>query len=269
MIKYKKMDFSLHPKNIKVVFVLLLVGIIVLFGVFSKPLKDFFYLKSESFQKILWDSGTKVFGLLDPIFRAKIISQENKKLKEENIQLLQQIVLLNHLKEENKMLREALNLGMEKEFQLKIADVISEDVSRDMIVINKGAGQGIEKGMAVITQEKVLIGKIEEVYNDFSRVMLVSDPSSSFPVELEDGATGLVKGEGNYSLLLEKIPYNVDVKEGQLIITNSLGAVFPRGLLVGKVKEVKKTDISPFQKIKVSLLFNPSELKRVFIIVGY
>ena len=257
------------PKKLKVLLVIFLVVVVIFFGFFSKQVKNFFYLKSVFFQKRLWDSGGRTFGFFDRIFRAEMINEENKKLRKENQKLLQQIVLLNQLKEENEMLREALNLGMEKDFQLKVADVLSQDVSKNAILINKGSEQGIKKAMPVITQEKVLIGKVEEVSNDFSRVVLISDPSNSFPVELENGTVGLIKGQGNQDLLLEKIPYNIDVGEGQIIVTNSLGGIFPKGLLVGKVKEVKKTDISPFQKIKVSLLFNPSELRKVFIITRY
>lgn len=268
----------LSPRKFKIFLVALLVLLVVLFGFFEAEVKNFFYSKSESTQKILWDSGSKTSEFLKRIFRTEIINEENKKLREENQKLLYQIALLKDFEKENKILREALDLGFQKEFKLKLADVLIKDIFRDIIIIDKGLQDGIREGMPVITQERVLVGKVGEVENNFSRVVLISDPSNSFPAKLKENVVGVVKGKGNLELLLEKIPREVDVKEGDIVTTvywgeifpkASLGEIFPKNLLVGKINEVKKTDISPFQEIKASVFFDISELKKVFVITRY
>jgi len=62
--------------------------------------------------------------------------------------------------------------------------------------------------MPVITEEKVLLGRIEEVYRNFSKVMLISNKKSSFDAEVQGkDVTGLVKGRGNFNLILDLVPY--------------------------------------------------------------
>ncbi|MCD6550076.1 rod shape-determining protein MreC [bacterium] len=256
-------------KKIKTAVLIFLILLIILLGLTGKQIKNSFFLYSFPIQKKFWSLGSNSSNFLNSILKARVLEQENQELREENAKLLQQVGIIHQLQEENKILREALGLDLQKEFQLKLADVVSYSASESAIFINKGSNEGIREGMPVIDEKKVLIGKIQEVGDNFSQVILISDISSSFPVELNNGVVGIVKGKGKPELSLEKIPHNIEVKEGDPVVTISLGGIFPKGLLVGKVKEIKKTDVSPFQTIKVSVLFDINQLKSVFVITQY
>ena len=82
----------------------------------------------------------------------------------------------------------------------------------------------------------------------------------------DEGIYGIAIGEGMEEILLDKVPQNQKIKEGDIVITSNLGNFFPQGLLIGLLKEVNKSDVAPFQKAKVSLLFNLQDLQTLFVI---
>ena len=151
-----------------------------------------------------------------------------------------------------------------------MVDIIGKDIGQDSILINQGAKHGISQGMPVVTEQKVLLGKITEVYQSFSRVTLISDKDSSFDIKLaESGATGVIKGKGGLNLYLDLVSQEEEVKEGDLIVSSALGSIYPKGLLVGFVKEVKQSDIEPFYEIEVSPFFDLQAISSVFVILNF
>ncbi len=213
-----------------------------------------------------------VSDFFQTISRRSELKKENEELKLKNDELLYKISNLENLQKENQTLRDALGLGLEKEFNLVMARVVSKDTSLnvDVIEINKGAKDGISKDLPVITSQKILVGKISEVYDNFSKVMLISDKNSSFSAKISGKEiTGVAKGLGNFSLFLDLVPKEAEISSKDLIITSILGKIFPEGLLVGEIKEVKKSDIDPFQQALISPLLNINDLDQVFIIVNF
>jgi rod shape-determining protein MreC len=151
-----------------------------------------------------------------------------------------------------------------------MAEVIARDVFQDFVLINKGKDANFASGMPVLAEGKVLLGRISEVYDNFSKVMLISNKSSSFDAKIsEKDIYGVIKGEGNSSIIFDLIPQDKKAEEGDLIITSSLGGIFPKGLLVGQVKEIKKSDIKPYQKAILEPMFNLNDLELVFIITNF
>ena len=202
-------------------------------------------------------------------------------LKLKNQELLSQIVEITELKKENEALRTALELGLEKDFQLELAQVIGKDPSRDSISINKGLQDGVSKDMAVITSQKVLLGRIGEVYQGFSEVILISNKESSFDAKIvkqeiypvrnniSNGVYGIIRGKGSLEVSFELIPKEEEISPGELVVTASLGGVFPQGLLIGEIEEIKKSDIEPFQRATIKTSFNLKNLDNLFIITNF
>jgi len=262
------MKFTLK-KNLALVIIVGILFLLVL-NFYQKEVKNFFYLISSPFQKTLWKVGDNVSDFFETITERKTLKKENEELKLKNQELLAQIALLKELRKENEVLREALNIGLQKEFKLALAEVIGKDISEDLILINKGSEDGILKDMPVVTQGKVLLGKIGEVYKNFSKVILLSNQESAVLVKVEDEEIkGVAKGKGNFKILLDNIPLNQKIKEGDLIVTIWLGGNFPKGLLIGQIKEVKKSDVEPFQQAEILPFFDIQELEIVFVITNF
>jgi len=221
----------------------------------------------------------------ETISEIKKLKKENEELRTKNQRLLSENLKLLELKQENEALRQALENDLEKEFDLVIASVLGKDFSQDSILIDKGSEDGISKNLPVITSQKTLLGKVDQVFKNFSRVSLISNKQISFSakiidsefldkadskdIELKEKTQGVVRGEGGFEVIFDLIPQGVEVKEGDLILTTGLEGVFPKGLLAGSVKKIKKEDIAPFQKAELDPAFNIKELNTVFVVTSF
>jgi len=274
----------------KIAFKVAILTLIIVFFVFlnltpvSSKVKNAIYLLSAPVQKWFFKTGANVSDFFAIISEIKNLKRENEELKLKTQELIAQNLILKELKTENEILRKSLEIGLEKEFKLILVEVIGKDISQDFLLINKGSKDGLSKNLPVITQQKTLVGKITEVYENFAKVMLLTDKESSFDAEIpekdynppttlpaEGGAPiyGVVKGRGNFKLFLDFIPQDKEIKEGDPVVTSALGGVFPKGLLVGEIKEIKKSDVELFQKAEIQPALDIKNLKFLFVILEW
>ncbi|OHA70368.1 MAG: rod shape-determining protein MreC [Candidatus Wildermuthbacteria bacterium RIFCSPHIGHO2_12_FULL_40_12] len=241
----------------------------------SAKIKNLFYSVSLPLQKNFWSSGSDTAVFFKTIVNYKKLAEENRNLELK----IKELLLLNYevfdLRKENKILRKALDLGLETEFQLISAEVTGRYINSDAIFINKGSKSGVVKGSPAVTEEKMLVGKVNEVYDNFSKVLLLSDRSMVFNVEVvkaegsfDEIVPGIINGAGNFQLELKLIPKEKEIEEGDSTITSVLGGIFPKGLYVGSVKEVKGVDIEPFWQIKIQPGVDINNLNKVFLLTN-
>jgi len=264
------LSVKLHQNIKKVIVALILLSIFIVvlnFTDFSRNINDFFFLISSPIQKSFWQAGKSVSDFATGILKTSTIKKEIEGLRFENQELLGQIAVLTELKRENEILREALGLGLEKESELMLVRIISKDISQDSILVNKGEKDGVSKGLAVITGQKVLLGRVGSVYDRFSEVVLISNKESSFGARIpEREIDGIIKGEGGFNLSFVLIPREKEILENDTVVTSVLGGVYPEGLLVGQIKTIKKSDVDPFQSAEIKPAFNVNNLDYLFII---
>jgi len=264
------------PKHIKIyrliAFLILLVFLIFVLNLtgFSGKIKNLFFLISSPLQSGLQKIGKNISDFLFSLWHHKLIKRELDQAYLNNLNLLYQIANLQELKKENETLRQALGLGLEKEYQLVLVRLISFDLNRDIILINKGAQDGFVEGWPVITNEKVLIGRISRVYDQFSEVTLISSKASSFDAKIIDKEIyGLVKGKENFKIYLDLIPKDAEISEGDQVVTAVLGGLYPANLLVGKIKTIKKSDIEAFQQAEIEPFFDVKKLDYLLVIKSF
>jgi rod shape-determining protein MreC len=119
-----------------------------------------------------------------------------------------------------------------------IADTSSSYV-RSLIVL-AGAGDGVVKGQAAITGAG-LAGRVLEVGQRASRILLLTDISARIPVIVERTRDqAVLAGNNSENPELQFLPRDVDIKVGDRIVTSGVGGNFPAGLPVGEV--VRATD---------------------------
>ena len=249
------------------ILVIVFFAMVNLFG-FSGNIKNAFFAVSSPVQKVFWNSGNRVSNFFQAYYNVQNLNSENEYLKTENQRLLAKIVDIEGAKLENKILRQALNIGIEENFDLVLAEITAKQ--GDFIIIDKGINDGILENMPVVTAEKIVCGKVKEVYQDFSKVMLITSQESSFGAKIQGReASGLVKGQGQGFLLLDRIPKDIEIQENDIIVTISLGNVFPKGLLVGKIKKKSRSDANPFQQAELCPLFDINNLRSLFVVTDY
>jgi rod shape-determining protein MreC len=274
----KKIRLNIKPGNKEkktiAIFVLFFILIIFFnFSGFSDNIKNFSFFVSSPIQKIFWPVGKNISDFTSGVLKTGVLKKEIEILHHENQELIGQIISLIELRKENKALREALGLGLEKEFDLMLARATGKDIFRDSILIDKGSKDGVFEGLPVITRGKALSGRIGQVYDNFSEVILISNKESSFDAKIfEESADesrqvyGIAKGKGGFGLYFDLIPKDQNVFERDIVVTSALGGIYPPGLLIGEIKEVKKSDIDPFQAAEIKPAFDIKDLDYLFII---
>lgn len=254
------MRLSANKKTILIIIAGLL--LVLSLNFFQKEVRGFFYSFSSPIQKSFWGAGSGVSGFFESIFNAGNFRKENKELNFRIQELLYLQNSLNELKEENETLREALGLGLSEEFRLELAEITGKEADRDVILINKGSEDGILRDLLVVTSQKVLVGRVAEVYKNNSKVLLISDKESQLEAEISGRKVhGLLKGLGSSGVILDLIPAEEKIEEGDLVVSGDF--------LIGLVKKVKKIDVSPFQQAEVSAFLNISDLEKLFIVLAF
>lgn len=237
---------------------------------YSSQVRNFSNSISNNLQESLWKKGMGFSNFWRTIAEIKNLEKQNGDLKTETQNLLADLSLLKDLQDENKTLREALDLGLRKDFKVAFVKVIGKDINQDYILINRGSVDGIKKGMSAITSSKAILGRVSEVSESFSRVMLITHPESSLGGTIQEAEIqGIVKGKGSSVLSFGLVPKNKDLKEGQIVITTSLSEDIPAGLLVGQVKKITKSDIGPVQEGTLIPFFDLNSLENIFIVTDF
>src|ERR1700690_2771156 len=115
------------------------------------------------------------------------------------------------------------------------------DAFRERVLVDKGAGDGIYVGQAVLDSGGVF-GQVARVGQLTSEVILVSDAAHAIPVQINrNGLRTVAVGTGDTNRLkLPYLPTSADVLAGDLLVTSGLGGVFPAGYPVGTIAEVKR-----------------------------
>ncbi len=267
---YDKIKLMLN-RNIKrtIAALLLLLVLIAVFNFtgFSANIKNFFFCISSPIQKSFWQGGKNVSDFLSGVLDAGTLKKETEGLRLENKELLARIAILSELEKENEVLKQALEIGLEKEPELILARVTSKDISQDSVLVNKGEKDGVAEGMIVITGQKILLGRVGSVYNSFSEIVLISNKDSSFGARIPGrDIDGVIRGRGSSNLSLDLIPREKEIFENDVVITSVLGGVYPQGLLVGQVKTIKKSDVDPFQSAEIKPAIEINGLDYLFII---
>ncbi|MGA0573024.1 rod shape-determining protein MreC [Variovorax sp. VNK109] len=155
---------------------------------------------------------------------------------------------------ENERLRRLLGLRERVTAPGRAAEVLHEaaDPYSRKVIIDKGLGQGVQPGSAVIDEFGVL-GQVTRVYPLLSEVTLVIDRDLSIPVlNTRTNARNVAFGEPSRdggALELRFIAANADVKEGDLLVTSGVDGVYPGGLPVARVDKVERRAESAFARI--------------------
>lgn len=237
-------------------------------GVFN-PLRGFFLNISKPFQRVFYNLSQKSGELIFFFSSISEIKNENARLVKENNFLAAQVVGLEQEKNENGALREQLDLLPRDKFNLVGSFIIGQDPlgMSSWALIDKGEDAGIKPGMAAIVFNGILAGKVDEVYAHSAKVNFLINANSSINVfDLETGAKGIVRGEYGLGLVLDMVSQTDLLKVDDDIVTSGLGSNIPKGLLIGKVRDIQTSPDKLFQGALISSRIKYANLDTLFII---
>ncbi len=157
------------------------------------------------------------------------------------------------LEEENRRLRNLLEASARRDVEFRFAELVqvSLDPYSHQVLIDRGAGDGVFVGQAVIDGLGVM-GQVESVAGGQARVRLISDPDHAIPVQiLRTGQRTVALGTGEASRLsLPNLPMQSDVRAGDVLVTSGLGERFPAGFPVAEVSFVDRDTGEAFMVVE-------------------
>ena len=199
--------------------------------------------------------------------------QENEQLKQE----VEDAKLLSDqaraIFAENKRLNELLALNPTSRWKGIWAKVAYREPAQwNMVVIDKGAQDGIKERSAVIAVEdgqEGLAGVVVETTDKTAKVLLVSDEDFSAAVRLaRTGDEGLLTGNGPRAVQIKYIPLVAQVEKGDKVYTSSSSSVFPEGILIGEVSAKREGDgFQTALSVYVTPQIRSAAVQEVFVIL--
>lgn len=207
------------------------------------------------------------------------LEKKNAALEEENRELRENIERAERLEAENERLREFL--GMKSEyptFTLEEGTVIGREGENHLtlLTLNRGSIHGVRVNMAVITKDGV-VGCVSEVGLTWCKVStLLEDARSVGVLSPQSGASGILVGEYTYRengtcklTFLDGDARNEKAEIGDSVETSGTGSVYPAGLTVGKITELKTDAATRSLIATVEPAVDFSAVEYVMIVTGY
>jgi rod shape-determining protein MreC len=179
--------------------------------------------------------------------------KQNMELKSKNLLFQANLQQLINQQNENRTLRDLLKASNEEFSKIEVAKLLSvaSNPSRKLIVLNKGARNGVFVNQAVLDGNGI-VGQVIEVGPMTSVVILINDSESIIPVKfLKNGERGFLAGDGQRLSLID-IAKTAKVAKGDVLVSSGLALRLPKGYPVGVVEEVKKEAGEPFLNISVT-----------------
>ncbi|HOQ75886.1 MAG TPA: rod shape-determining protein MreC [Thermoclostridium sp.] len=200
-------------------------------------------------QSVISFIAERISGIFDYFRDVKITKAENEELLQRISELEKENRELERLERENKELRDALNfLDQMESFEPVGCTIIAKDPGNwfEVFTINRGSKDGIEINAPVITAYG-LVGRVSQVDLFTSKVTSIIDMDSTVAARVSRSRDILiVRGDAalrNSGLCrMDYISPEVDIMPGDIIETSGLGGIYPKGIIIGQVKEVIRNE---------------------------
>jgi rod shape-determining protein MreC len=215
--------------------------------------------------------GGKVQNALTP--RQSLI-QELEQLRRENQLWRLQAMQGDEALRENVRLREMLGAAKQPGWNPKLGRVIGRDPANwwRTAQIDLGSRDGVRPYLTVITPEG-LVGRISEVSLSRSQVVLVGDPNCKVTALVQETrdlgviVPSATDSTDNSLVDLTYLPRNSTLKPGLLVVTSGDGTIFPAGIPIGRIVDVRNIDLGLRTEARVKLAVNFNRLEEVLVLI--
>ncbi len=169
------------------------------------------------------------------------MARDMESMQEDLQAAVQQDVVREEYMRELIRLRSQLSLKRDLGYETFGARIIGGDPgsSFSTLLLDAGGQQGIGKGQAVIAPGGA-VGRIISIGSNHSVLLWLCDPRSRIAAYVQRSRVhGVLAGKGQ-GCELKYLSFGDDIKVGDRILTAGRGSVFPKGILIGIVKEVRR-----------------------------
>jgi len=215
-------------------------------------------------------------NLVEAYTQYDALKEENDKLKNELASIGQLLRDAQSYVSENKSLKAMLGIAQEHaDFQFAACTVVGSDQNgySHTLTLNKGSADGLQKKDLVMTADGV-VGYINELGMTWSKVVTVLDSSCEMgAIVTRTGDVGVL--DWDYALSedgLLKLAYldaGVVLNSGDAVETSGVGGVFPKGILIGRVRELKTESHGISQYAVLEPAVDVTQVDTVFVITNF
>jgi rod shape-determining protein MreC len=197
------------------------------------------------------------------------VRRENVQLQDENTKLRADVVGLAEAKAENERLRRLVHYDEVSPGPKVVARVlgINPDPNRLTLRIDRGEGDGVKRGQAVVTADGV-VGQVLRSTASAADVLVVFDPNCRLGgrVQRTRSRVGIAGGGDDQALKLEYLLRTEDLEEGDLVVTSGTDGVYPPGLVVGRVTGVQRQTSGMFLNAGILPAVNFAKVEEVVVL---
>ncbi len=191
-------------------------------------------------------SVTVLSYLEQPLSNIRVYRQAlttNTYLQRQNILLQDELSRLRSAEQQNRILRDLLNLREQSEHSLIPVRVVAKDLTgmNNSLTVNAGSDDGVKQGMPLMNSDG-LIGQVIITARGHSQVLPYSNSLFRVSARVQGSrAYGIVTwtGRTDSELILQYIPQTIPVEVGQLVETSGFSNLFPAGIPIGEVVRVE------------------------------
>ncbi|HEY0384500.1 MAG TPA: rod shape-determining protein MreC [Pyrinomonadaceae bacterium] len=200
---------------------------------------------ASPFQRATSGAGGAGINLFQRIASWRTATAENEQLRQRVAELETEARQGRADHDENERLRALLDFKGKSQYASVPAAVIARDPSLwfNTVTINRGSSSGVELNMPVVTPGGI-VGRVIATSPWTAQVMLITDEKSAAGAVVgqlgTSNALGSIRGLGDNGLLeMRYVPGLAEVKVGDYVVTTGQDGIYPQGLNVGEVVEVK------------------------------
>ncbi len=238
-----------------------------------EALSVFMVVEYNSYQHSCFvNSSANVVGHIDNTFSSindyLYLNQRNQELNAELAQLRNsQLVLYKTDTLSGVSVRDSVYM---QQYEFLPCRVISNSVesSNNFITLDIGSKQGVEPGMGVISASGV-VGVVKCVSPNYSAVISVLNQNLKVSAMLEgSGYFGSLGWDGyNYEYAtIGDLPGHIRVRKDDVVITSGYSAIFPKGIMIGKIDAVLNSSANGFMSASVKLSVDFKKLSDVQVV---
>ena len=223
---------------------------------------------TRPFQQATTWTGRQLGGFWDKYLYLINVQAENQRLREEIKWLRQENHRYLEAYLQYQRLQRLLNFREQTPLDVVAAEVVGRNANNwtEILYINRGTRDKIVKGLPVVTHEG-LVGQVIHAAPTLSQVMLLTDFRSGVDALVQrTRASGVVAGRGRNIAELKFLPVGADLHPGDRLISSGMGGVFPKGLIIGEVKEIHRNG-RPIQHVEIQPSVDFSHLEEVLVLV--
>lgn len=223
-------------------------------------------------QKVSSGASGAGTGLVRQIVNFRSTATENERLKQQLSEARLELQNAKQATAENERLRSLLNLKEQTGYDQIAARVIARDSSVwfNTITIDRGSSSGIALNMPVVTGGGI-VGRVIALSPWTAQVMLVTDEKAAAGAivgQLSSGALGSVRGLGNSGLIEMRYVSGLEtVVVGDYILTTGQDGIYPPGLSVGEVAQVKSGTATQAHQILIKPSAKLDQLEEVAVLL--